>query len=260
MVSPYCLSGQTILITGAAGRIGSATAKHALMAGASVILTDIASQALENLVTDLTDFDSARIHVFVADIANPQEIEALIVKSLACTGRIDGAVHSAYPRSRGWGSRFEDLKADDLYQDLSMQLGGAILFSQQLLRCYQAQGNGSLIHISSIQGVHAPRFEHYAGTDMSSPIEYAAIKAGIISITRWLAKFSANQNIRVNCVSPGGILDDQPEVFLKRYRHSCTNIGMLSAEHVASVIIFLLSPAATAINGQNIVVDDGWTL
>jgi NAD(P)-dependent dehydrogenase (short-subunit alcohol dehydrogenase family) len=129
-----------------------------------------------------------------------------------------------------------------------------------MLRCFQDQGHGSLIHLSSIQGVQAPKFEHYVGTGMSSPIEYAAIKSGIISITRWLAKYAANQNIRVNCVSPGGILDAQPEEFLRRYRQSCTNIGMLSAEQVASAIAFLLSPGAAAINGQNIIVDDGWTL
>jgi NAD(P)-dependent dehydrogenase (short-subunit alcohol dehydrogenase family) len=260
MMNSNSLSSQTILITGAAGRIGSATAKHALMAGASVVLTDIASQALEGLVAALSDFDPARIHAFPADIANPEEINALVVKALACAGSLDSAVHSAYPRSMGWGSRFEELKADDLYQDLSMQLGGAILFSQRMLRCFQDQGHGSLIHLSSIQGVRAPKFEHYAGTDMSSPIEYAAIKSGIISITRWLAKYAANKNIRVNCVSPGGILDAQPEEFLKRYRQSCTNIGMLSAEQVASAIVFLLGPCAAAINGQNIVVDDGWSL
>ncbi len=259
-MSPPSLSDQTILITGAAGRIGSATAKHALNAGASVIITDIASQALDKLVTELSDFHPTRIHSFVADIANQEDINALIIKALACTGKIDSAVHSAYPRSKGWGSRFEELKADNLFWDLSMQLGGAILFSQRMLRCFQDQGHGSLIHLSSIQGVQAPKFEHYSGTDMSSPIEYAAIKSGIISITRWLAKYYANQNIRVNCVCPGGILDCQPEDFLKRYRQACTNIGMLSAEQVASVIIFLLGPASAAINGQNIIVDDGWTL
>lgn len=95
---------------------------------------------------------------------------------------------------------------------------------------------------------------------MGSPIEYAAIKAGIISITRWLAKYYANQNIRVNCVSPGGVLDNQPKDFLQRYRKSCTNIGMLSAEQIAAVVVFLLTPDAAAINGQNIIVDDGWTL
>jgi NAD(P)-dependent dehydrogenase (short-subunit alcohol dehydrogenase family) len=260
MTNTSSLSGQTILITGAAGRIGSATAKHALMAGASVILTDIASHALEGLVAELTSFDPSHIHSIVADIANPEEVNSLVDKVLGCTGRIDGAVHSAYPRSKGWGASFEELKADDLNQNLSMQLGGAILFSQRMLRCFQDQGHGSLIHLSSIQGVQAPKFEHYVGTGMSSPIEYAAIKSGIISITRWLAKYSANQNIRVNCVSPGGILDAQPEEFLMRYRQSCTNIGMLSAEQVASAIAFLLSPGAVAINGQNIIVDDGWTL
>jgi len=95
---------------------------------------------------------------------------------------------------------------------------------------------------------------------MSSPIEYAAIKAGIISITRWLAKYYSSQNIRVNCVSPGGILDDQPVQFVENYRKSCTNIGMLSGEQVSSVVAFLLSAESQAINGQNLIVDDGWSI
>jgi NAD(P)-dependent dehydrogenase (short-subunit alcohol dehydrogenase family) len=117
-----------------------------------------------------------------------------------------------------------------------------------------------LIHISSIQGIRAPKFEHYEGTSMTSPVEYAAIKAGVIAITGWLAKFHRNQGIRVNCISPGGILDSQPEIFVDRYRASCTNIGMLSAKHIGAAVHFLLSPAAKAINGQNLVVDDGWSL
>jgi len=254
------LSGQNILITGAAGRIGSATAKHALLAGGNVVLTDISSQGLEKLLADLPKLYSNCVHAFVADISSDEEIDSLVAQALASAGNINGAVHSAYPRSKEWGAIFEDLQACHLYQDLCMQLGGAILFSQKMIRCFQVQGHGSLIHLSSIQGVKAPKFEHYANTDMGSPIEYAAIKAGIISMTRWLAKYCANQNIRVNCVSPGGILDAQPEEFLSRYRQSCTNIGMLSAEQVASVIVFLLSPGAAAINGQNVIVDDGWSL
>ena len=95
---------------------------------------------------------------------------------------------------------------------------------------------------------------------MSSPIEYAAIKSGIISITRWLAKYYRDCGIRVNCVSPGGIRDAQPASFLEKYHQSCINIGMLKSEHVASAISFLLSPESMAINGQNIIVDDGWSL
>ena len=116
------------------------------------------------------------------------------------------------------------------------------------------------MHISSIQGIAAPKFEHYQGTEMHSPIEYSAIKAGVISITQWLAKYFANQNIRVNCISPGGILGGQPELFLDAYRASCTNIGMLEAGQVSGLAAFLLSDASEAVNGQNFVVDDGRSL
>ena len=260
MANSPSLYGQNILITGAAGRIGSATARHAVACGATVILADIASEPLQILHNELADLAGKRVHSFVDNITTLNGIDSLIAKALRSVGSIDGAVHSAYPRSPGWGGCFEELNSEYLLNDLSMQLGGAILFSQRLLRHFQKEGKGNLVHLASIQGVRAPKFEHYVGTDMSSPIEYAAIKSGIISITKWLAKYSANQNIRVNCVSPGGILDSQPMNFLEKYRQSCTNIGMLSAEQVASTIIFLLSPEAAAINGQNLIVDDGWSL
>ena len=95
---------------------------------------------------------------------------------------------------------------------------------------------------------------------MISPIEYSAVKSGIIAITRWLAKYHKNKNIQVNCVSPGGILDRQPQSFLKQYRESCTSKGMLDPTDVVGAILFLLSDQSKYINGQNIVVDDGWSL
>ena len=95
---------------------------------------------------------------------------------------------------------------------------------------------------------------------MSSPIEYGAIKSGIISVTKYLAKFVRNTEIRVNCVSPGGILDNQPAKFLKAYKASCNTKGMLSPNDISKTIIFLCSHQSKYINGQNIVVDDGWSL
>ena len=160
----------------------------------------------------------------------------------------------------GWGNSLERLQIENLNYDLTKQLGGAIIFSQKILKHFEKNNGGSLVHISSIQGVRAPKFDHYESTNMSSPVEYAAIKAGIISITSWLAKYYANRNIRVNCVSPGGILDKQPKTFLEKYRNSCCNIGMLQPEHIAASVAYLLSSDSFAINGQNIIVDDGWSL
>ena len=254
------LAGKTILITGAAGRIGSATARLAVAVGADVILSDIAGDRLRSLEQDLTSISKNKVFSIEADITSEEGIDYLFTQCHECVDTITSAVHSTYPTSPGWGVRFEELTARYLNQDLSMQLGGAILFSQRILAHFERCGGGDLVHVSSIQGVSAPKFDHYVGTEMTSPVEYAAIKAGVISITRWLAKYYANRAIRVNCVSPGGILDSQPPSFLERYRQSCTNIGMLSADQVASAIIFLLSSQSQAINGQNLVVDDGWTL
>ena len=254
------LKGRTILITGAAGRIGSAVAKEALKAQANVILADLASDKLNLLYKELSKNNKQRVFSIHSDVSDKLGIDNLIKQSILKAGRIDGAVHSVYSTSIGWGDTFENLKSENLYKDLSMQLGGAIVFSQRILKYFQEQNGGDLIHISSIQGVQAPKFHHYEGTDMYSPVEYAAIKSGLIAVTKWLAKYHQNQGIRVNCVSPGGILDGQPKSFLEKYKQDCSNIGMLTSSQIASTIIFLLSPDAIAINGQNIIVDDGWTL
>lgn len=254
------LSGKTILITGAAGRIGSATARFAIACGADLVLADLAAEGLALLENELRQASGQKVHSFPSDITSAEGIDQLFEQIGASFLSITSAVHCAYPTSSGWGAKFEDLLEENLYQDLQMQLGGAILFSQKILDYFLKQGGGDLVHISSVQGVQAPKFDHYDGTQMTSPVEYAAIKSGIISITRWLAKYHTNKGIRVNCVSPGGILDKQPEVFLERYRQSCTNIGMLHSDQVANAIVFLLSSSSMAINGQNLIVDDGWSL
>ena len=116
------------------------------------------------------------------------------------------------------------------------------------------------MHVASIQGVAAPKFEHYEGTSMVSPIEYSAIKSGIISITRYLSKYCKGESIRVNCISPGGIFDNQPSVFLEKYNSACLNKGMLDASDINGTVIYLLSSMSQYVNGQNIIIDDGWIL
>ena len=175
-------------------------------------------------------------------------------------GSVHAYVNSAYPRSKNWGTVLENLTMEDIQEHLKLQLGGAILLSQRIMKHFISQGHGNLINFSSIQGVAAPKFDHYEGTSMYSSLEYSVAKSGIISMTSWLAKYYKNKNIRVNCVSPGGILDQQPQSFLEKYRNSCTSKGMLDPTDVAGTVLFLLSDKSKYINGQNIVIDDGWSL
>jgi len=95
---------------------------------------------------------------------------------------------------------------------------------------------------------------------MTMPVEYAAIKSALIHLTKYMAKYYAGNNIRVNCVSLGGLWDNQPDSFRNGYRKHCLNKGMLEPTDIVGTIIFLLSDQARYINGQNIIVDDGFVL
>jgi NAD(P)-dependent dehydrogenase (short-subunit alcohol dehydrogenase family) len=251
------LNNLVVAISGGVGRVGSAFTRAVVAYGGRVVIGDVKQAEGNQLVTELGEDKATFFH---GDLTDPDIVDRLILQGKEKFGSIDAAVHCAYPVSKGWGTRFEDLQADNLEKDLFRQLGGAILFSQRIIHHFQNQKYGNLIHLSSIQGIATPKFEHYKGTKMTSPIEYSAIKSGIISITRYLAKYYKNQNIRVNCISPGGILDNQPESFLEKYRSSCTSKGMLDPTDIVGTLLYLLSDQASYINGQNIVVDDGWSL
>jgi NAD(P)-dependent dehydrogenase (short-subunit alcohol dehydrogenase family) len=248
---------QVVAITGAVGRIGSVFADSIVKNGGKVLLGDIAKEQGHKLERNL-GVENALF--FSEDLTIPENIDYFISEGLKKFRRLDAAVHCAYPTSNQWGTCFEELRPEGLKEDLFKQLGGAILLSQRMIHQFKKQGYGHLIHMSSIQGIATPKFEHYQSTEMVSPIEYSAIKSGIVSITRYLAKYCKGQNIRVNCISPGGILDNQPDSFLKHYRNSCNSKGMLDAGDITGTLLYLLSDQAKYVNGQNLVVDDGWTL
>ncbi len=254
------LKSKTLLITGAAGRIGSELARKASEENYDLVLTDISEERLNILKANLNKKYNNKIYLITCNLDSENQINKLLKEAISHVGIIDNLVHCAYPTSKGWGTCLDEISEEYLKEDLFMQLGCSILLAKNIIQHFQLNNSGNLIFISSIQGVQSPKFDHYEGTSMSSPIEYAAIKSGVISISKWLAKFYKNQNIRINCISPGGILDSQPQTFVKKYRESCTNIGLLNSMDLSSIIIFLLKPDSFAINGQNIIIDDGWTL
>lgn len=248
---------KVVLITGAAGRIGSAIAYGVISQGGKVIFVDVNEAGLQKVTVGL---DEESFLSLVADAGIPDEADRCIAAGTKKFGKIDAAINSAYPRSAGWGAQFENIQQTHLNEDLSRHLGGAILFSQRLLQFFKQQGLGNLIHVSSIMGVVTPKFENYSGTKMTSPIEYTAIKAALIAMTKYLAKYYKGNNIRVNCISPGGILGQQPELFLEKYRSCCNDKGMLDAEDLVGTALYLLSDQSRYVTGQNIIVDDGWSL
>ncbi len=194
------------------------------------------------------------------DINSKASVMALISAVHARYGRIDAVVNSAYPHNAQYGRKFFDVRHEDFCENISLNLGGMFLVCQKMAEYFQKQGYGNIINIASIYGVTAPKFEIYENTEMTMPVEYAAIKSAVIHLTKYMAKYLKGSHIRVNSISPGGILDKQPEAFLSAYKKLCTDKGVLDPVEITNAVLFLIGDMSLNINGHNLIVDDGFTL
>jgi NAD(P)-dependent dehydrogenase (short-subunit alcohol dehydrogenase family) len=256
----HCLAGKKIIVIGGAGLLGSRLCERIVRAGASCIIADASMSGAEKTATDIAAATGIRPMPVDASITDKGSIDRLLGICNKEFGAVDGVVNCAYPRNVNYGRKFEDVTFEDFCENVNLHLGGYFLLAQRVLEHMKRAGGGTLISISSIYGVIAPRFEIYDGTLMTMPVEYAAIKSAIIHLAKYMAKYYRGSNIRVNTVSPGGLFSSQPEPFLRSYRKHSLDKGMLSPDDVAGTVVFLLSDDARYVNGQNIIVDDGWTL
>jgi NAD(P)-dependent dehydrogenase (short-subunit alcohol dehydrogenase family) len=244
-----------VVVTGGCGLIGSAFVRALAGRGDRVVVLDVDDESREELAEA-----SERVAYRHCNVTDSDDFDRTLQAVCSQYGGLDAVAHSAYPQTASWGTPFEELDQGDVAENLRLQLGSAIMVSQKAVKHFRKQGSGHLVHISSIQGTAAPKFRHYAGTDMTSPIEYTAIKHGVVGLTRYLAKYLSGTGIQVNCISPGGVEYDQPESFQRRYQEDCTGKGLLDPEEVAGPLLFLLSDRSVRVNGQNLIVDDGWSL
>jgi len=255
------IKDKVIVITGGAGLIGKEFVKVVIAHGGIAIIADINEDVGQNVKKNLSeDLKTDRIDFVQLDITSKASLENCIRYIERMYGKIDALVNNAYPRNKNYGKHFFDVEYSDFSENLSLNLGGYFITSQQFARYFAKQGYGNIINISSIYGVVAPKFEIYEGTTMTMPVEYAAIKSGLIHLTKYMAKYFKGMNIRVNTLTPGGIFDNQPVVFLKKYKEQCLNKGMLDKSDLKGTLLYLLSDLSQYVNGQNIVVDDGFSL
>jgi NAD(P)-dependent dehydrogenase (short-subunit alcohol dehydrogenase family) len=255
------LKGKVVVVTGGAGLIGQEFIKAVVEQNGIAVIADINKKLGNNIKDDLSEeMDTSKIDFVELDITSSDSLKNCIKYLDNKYKKIDSLVNNAYPRNENYGRNFFDVEYGDFTQNIGLNLGGYFITSQQFAKYFQQQGYGNIINISSIYGVIAPKFEVYAGTKMTTPIEYAAIKSGLIHLTKYMAKYFKGMNIRVNTLSPGGILDSQPGLFLKEYKQKCLNKGMLDKEDLNGTLVYLLSDMSQFVNGQNIIVDDGFCL
>lgn len=255
------LNNKVVVITGGAGLIGQQFVRGIADQGAVAIIADINKQAADDFIERLrTENPQATAEFVEVDMISKESLAKMIVGLHDKYGRIDALVNNAYPRNKNYGKKFEEVAYEDFCQNVSQHLGGYFLTAQQVAAYFKKQGHGTIINMASIYGVVAPRFGIYGHTEMTMPVEYAAIKSAVIHLTKYLAQYFKGDGIRVNCISPGGILAGQPDEFLSCYNSFAASKGMLDACDLQGTLLFLLSDMSKFINGQNIVVDDGWSL
>ena len=248
---------KVVIVTGGAGLLGKTFCQAIADNGGIAVVAEYDIAIAEKLCTSLGNASIVPAQVNITDKAS---VETLITTISKKYGKIDALVNSAYPRNKNYGKHFFEVTYDDFCENLGMNLGGYFLTSQLFAKYFYEQGFGNIINLASIYGVIAPRFEIYDNTRMTTPVEYAAIKSGLIHLSKYMAKYFKGKNIRVNTISLGGIEDKQPESFLRAYKEFCLNKGMLNAKDIAGTVLYLLSDLSEFVNGQNIVVDDGFTL
>ena len=255
------LKGKVIVVTGGAGLIGQQFCRAIMSEGGIPVIADIDEESMRIVEEDLSrTFPNGKLEIFEIDITSKHSIQTCIDYLDSKYKKIDALVNNAYPRNKNYGRHFFDVEYDDFIENLGTNLGGCIVSSQCFSLYFRKQGQGNIINISSIYGVTAPNFEIYDNTGMTMPVEYAATKSGLLHLTKYMAKYFKGNNIRVNAISPGGILDSQPKEFLNKHNQLCLSKGMLDSKDLNGSLIFLLSNMSSYLNGQNIIVDDGFTL
>lgn len=268
----FNLTGRTALITGAAGLLGVEHAAALLESGATVVLTDINAERLDQAREFLSQqAESGRIFVSVMDVSWPDTIHALAKELSAAGQRVDILVNNAAidPKVKGdqgiqETSRLENFPLDQWNLQLTVGLTGAFLCSQVFGNAMAKDGKGGVIlNVASDLSVFSPDQRLYrregVAPDMQpvKPVTYSVIKTGLIGLTRYLATYWADQGVRANALSPGGVFNGQGEEFVCRLTSLIPLGRMAERDEYRSAVQFLCSDASSYLNGQNIVIDGG---
>jgi len=260
MTANAMLSGKTVVVAGGAGLLGRSFVHGIVECGGTVIVADKDIRRAQEVAERTAANAPGRAEARELDITDESNISELIRVVTARHSSLDAVVNSAYPITESYGRKLEDVTYTSFCANVNLHLGGYFSVAKNFALYFQKQGYGNIVNLGSIYGIMPPRFEVYEGTDMTNPPEYAAIKSGIIHLTRYFAQYFKGSGIRINCVSPGGILEGQPASFVENYKKRCASVGLMAPNDVTGAVLFLLSDASAMMTGQNLIVDDGYSL
>lgn len=247
------LKNKVILVTGGSGMYGQCIVEGLAEAGATVITT---SRRLESAEQTAALFRAAGydVHALQVDQSQPESVAVLRDQVQDRFGKLHGFVNNAVSRPmKGYDAPLQQF-AESMHDNAT----GMFNLLREMTDLIVHSGGGSVINIASMMGMKGPDLTNYEGTDMGNPPpDYFFHNAGLINLTRYMARIHSGKNIRFNCISPGGLFNNQPEQFLKNYCRKVPMGRMANRDDIKGLVVLLASEAGAYINGENILMDGG---
>lgn len=245
----FDIEKKIFLVTGAYGLIGSNLCHFLTDNNATVVAVGKKEEKLKDLKTAA---------FFKADISNEGDVTSLWSSLTKKFKRIDVLINNA---AKSTSNTFENLTAKEWDNIIGTNVKGTFLMCKQGFNSGLLKSGSSIINISSIYGIVSPDQRIYGDSGLNSSSVYGCSKAGVIQLTKYLATYLAGKSIRVNCISLGGIFNNQPAYFLQKYIEKTPLNRLGVVDDILGTIVFLSSEKASGyITGANIVVDGGFTV
>jgi len=252
------------IVTGAAGLLGEQHAIALSDFGANVILTDLNLELCEQRASSIAAEKDVKALALPLDVTQKDSWRALLNQALSHFDHVDILVNNAAfttaSRSANYDAPFPDFPLEDWHQILEVNLSGTFLGCQVIGQQMLKQEAGSIINMASLYGVVSPNHRMYPDTGIHQPVAYSVSKAGVIALTRYLATLWADQGVRVNCITPGGVDNQHPEPFAGRYAQLSPFGRMAHKQEMRGALVYLASAASNYCTGHNLAVDGGWTV
>lgn len=261
----FNLTDRCVLLTGGAGILGKHFARILLEAGAKVAIVDIAADAVTAVTAELSEHFGEMVFGVTGDVADPASVTSTVECILQRFGAIDVLVNNAGTKTRDLAAFFAPFEEYDLEtwrEIMGVNIDGMFLMAQAVGRHMVERRRGSIIQIASIYGVMAPdqriyEGSHYLNRQINTPAVYSASKAAVVGLSKYLATYWAHAGIRVNTISPGGMVSGQNEVFQTNYGRRVPLGRMGQPEELLGALLYLASDASSYVTGQNLLVDGG---
>jgi len=237
----FDVSEKVVIITGAAGFLGTQYSKALSQHGANVVLADINYSKCKQLANELKKKFHVKPLPIKVDISNKKSVKEMVSKVIKNYSKIDVLVNNA-SYVEGKATRlvpFEKLSIENWNKVISVNITGVFLCTQEVGRIMMKQKRGIIINISSIYGLVAPDQRIYGKSGLNSSIVYGITKGAVLNLTRYLASNWSKHDIRINSLTLGGVENDHNSNFIKNYSYR-TMIGRMAKpnEYVGALLFF----------------------